>query len=221
MQYGMMITPGERLTIIYDNTSIDEPYQVTSLSRLVEFLGNKDVYPQGVSRPSLNLLRQIKNLPVSELDDRNSIPFQIDNLGLGSLFNIASPNFIKQVPSSVHRYFQSTSCYLANSKVGTVTTIPGGDAHAGFGSSKDIVRVLLFWTGSPLGVDGYDGDSQDTKVTAMIDLAKRLWDELILAETKQILHLVCLCLMMSYPQYKNFVIGIMQNVLWCLSFLWK
>jgi hypothetical protein len=81
--------------------------------------------------------------------------------------------------------------------------LPGGDAHAGFGSSKDIVRVLLFWTGSPLGVDGYDGNSQDTKVTAMIDLAKRLWGKLIVAERKQMLHLVYLCLMMSYPQYKK------------------
>jgi hypothetical protein len=148
------------------------------------------------------LLKLIKDLPVSELDP-NSIPFQIDKLGLGSLFNIASPGFIKQVSSSVHPYFQSKSCYLANSKVGTVTTIPRGDAHAGYGSSKDIVHALLFWTGSPVSAVGYDGDSQDTKVTAMIDLTGRLWEGLLVPEREQMLHLVCLCLMMSYPQYKR------------------
>ena len=105
-------------------------------------------------------------------------------------------------PSSpVLKYFQSTSYYLANSKLATLTTVPGGKAHAGLGSSEDTVRLVLFWTRSPPNTEGYDGDSQDTKVTAMIDIARMMWKKLDLCKRKEILHLVYLCLMMSYPNY--------------------
>ena len=199
MQYGMIITPGESSTIIYDNASINKSFQVSSMSGLVQLLAKEDIYPQDVSRPSVELLKRIEAIPSSE---PSSIPYQIDRLGLGSLFNIASPEYIEQLPSSAHQYFQSTSFHLANSKVGTVTTVPGGEAHAGFGSSKDTVRVLLFWTRSPASATGYDGDTQDTKVTAMMDIALRLWDQLPVPERQEMLHLVYLCLMMSFPQYK-------------------
>jgi hypothetical protein len=64
MQYGMILTPGEYSTIVYDNTSIEDSYQVNSLSRLVKFLGNKDIYPPGVSRPSTKFLKHINRIPV-------------------------------------------------------------------------------------------------------------------------------------------------------------
>jgi hypothetical protein len=207
-QYGMIVTPGESSTIIYDNASVDERYRISSLAGLANFFGEKEMYPKGFSPPSTELLDLISNLVIDETDP-TSVPYQIDKLGLGSLFNIATPEFIEQIPTSMRPYFQSTSSYLANSKRGTTTSIPGGEAHAGYGSSKSdlrdfIVRLLIFWTGAPTGTIGYDGDSQDTKVTTTLDLAFRLWDDLKNKLREEMLWLVCLTLMMSFPIYKQF-----------------
>ena len=89
VQYGMMITPGEDSTLIYDQASVEKSYQVSSMNSLVKLLAEEDLYPKGcLSAPSPELLKQIEALPSSP----DSTPSQIAQLG--SLFNIASPHFI-------------------------------------------------------------------------------------------------------------------------------
>jgi hypothetical protein len=193
-QFSMSVTPKETSTYFFNNSSVGEEYRLTSVSRLVKFLYKISL--DGFYKYSPDIEKIINADP--------SIAEKINKFNLGTLFNICAPDFIPTQSPSIQKFFQCTVTSVKNSPAGTVSQLNGGVPHSGAASSgPNVVRAVLFWQGSFPNEDPYEGDTQDTKVSLIVEIAVPNWRSIAVKTRSVLLSFIYSSLLMSSTNYRD------------------
>jgi len=176
-QFGFMLTPDSKTTSVYmpsTENKIDTP---TKLIQLME---------EGIKEINMNFLLPDKNLKQIIIDlKREQIPDNIqlsfgnifDDLqnGFGDLFKICNKKY--QQSNKNGSSFNYVTKYLTHAPAGTFYEIGGGVVHAGNGVlSNQYIRIMLFWTWHRVGLEPYNVDKQETKLSVMFNIVGTIFE---------------------------------------------
>jgi len=157
------------------------------MDKLCTFLCEQSLYSKGLTPPCKETLSNMKGLSLSK--------------EILQMYNLPSEDF-RNAHKNLEDYFAARKLSSKKSPTSTFSSIAGGVPHAGAGSTNESsCRLILFYTGTSKDVEGYEGDTQETKLTTMIEISSQLWGTATLNSRKDLIHLIALTITMSNFTY--------------------
>ena len=171
-QFALTLSHEVDTTISYKvtaNTTVDTMPKLGDLLQQI----SKQWKGMGDKSNVKKLVDIIKKMDHNECNVTN----MITNKGCGQLFQIMETSD-KKNGCSYPKYFGYEWMLIKNAPTCTYTRIDGGIVHSGSGISTNRVRTILFWSGRPQQKSKkYDPDTQETKLSVMVEIIRVLWVE--------------------------------------------